>query len=254
MSISAVLDRPTTTTATVVRPQPARRVVAARPAAPAATPATPATPAPAARAALPAGTAPRGFALYVGIDEAKAAEAGVSLGTLVEALRRTLGELAPAAETYATVALAPAGAGGRDVDVVRLALHEPSAVARTKEEPTEEDRAPRGVVVDISRKRVLIDGESAAFTFKEFELLQYLVLREGRTIERTELVSSLWEGATDDEAPGERTIDVHVRRLRAKLGVYEDIVRTVRGVGYRFDRHADVSIRYGHGTPSPDRF
>ncbi|KZE43200.1 winged helix-turn-helix domain-containing protein [Microbacterium sp. T32] len=250
MSISAVLDRPATSTtaAAAVRPQAVRR-----PAAPAAQPAA-ATPAAPARPALPAGTAPRGFALYVGIDEAKAAEAGVSLGTLVEALRRTLSELAPAAETYATVALAPAGAGGRDVDVVRLALHEPSAVARTKEEPAEEDRAPRGVVVDISRKRVLIDGESAAFTFKEFELLQYLVLREGRTIERTELVSSLWEGATDDEAPGERTIDVHVRRLRAKLGIYEDIVRTVRGVGYRFDRHADVSIRYGHGTPSPDRF
>ena len=206
------------------------------------------------RPALPAGTTPRGFALYVGIDETTAAAAGVSLGVLVDALRRTLNELAPAAETYATVALAPVGAGGRDVDVVRLALHEPSAVARTKDEPADEDRAPGGVVVDISRKRVLIDGESAAFTFKEFELLQYLVLREGRTIERTELVSSLWEGTTDDEAPGERTIDVHVRRLRAKLGAYEDIVRTVRGVGYRFDRHADVNIRYGHGTPSPDSF
>ncbi|MDQ1124523.1 DNA-binding winged helix-turn-helix (wHTH) protein [Microbacterium trichothecenolyticum] len=230
MSTSAVLDRPQT---------PAARPQAARPAT--AEPAVPARPA--------ATTAPRGFALYVGIDEAKAAAAGVSLGTLVEALRRTLGELAPAAETYATVALAPAGAGGRDVDLVRLALHEPSAVARTKEEPVDEDRAPGGVVVDISRKRVLIDGESAAFTFKEFELLQYLVLREGRTIERAELVASLWEGSTDDDAPGERTIDVHVRRLRAKLGAYEDIVRTVRGVGYRFDRHADVSIRYGHGTP-----
>ncbi|MDY0908686.1 winged helix-turn-helix domain-containing protein [Microbacterium sp. CFBP9034] len=203
---------------------------------------------------LPPGTAPRGFALYVGIDEAKAAASGVSLGVLVEALRRTLGELAPGAETYATVALAPVGSGGRDVDVVRLALHEPSAIARTKqEEPEDEDRAAGGVVVDISRKRVLIDGDSASFTFKEFELLQYLVLREGRTIERTELVNSLWQ-ATDDDAPGERTIDVHVRRLRAKLGRYEDIVRTVRGVGYRFDRHADVVIRYGHGTPSPDRF
>jgi len=204
---------------------------------------------------LPAGTAPRGFALYVGIDETKAAASGVSLGVLVEALRRTLADLAPGAETYATVALAPVGSGGRDVDVVRLALHEPSAIARTKqEEPEDEDRASGGVVVDISRKRVLIDGDSAAFTFKEFELLQYLVLREGRTIERTELVNSLWQGATEDEAPGERTIDVHVRRLRAKLGRYEDIVRTVRGIGYRFDRHADVVIRYGHGTPSPDRF
>ena len=197
--------------------------------------------------------APRGFALYVGIDEAKAAASGVSLGVLVEALRKTLADLAPNAETYATVALAPAGAGGRDVDVVRLALHEPSAVARNKPELPDEDRAGDGVVVDISRKKVLLDGASASFTFKEFELLQYLVLREGRTIERTELVSSLWD-ATDEDAPGERTIDVHVRRLRAKLGRYEDIVRTVRGVGYRFDRHADVVIRYGHGTPSPDRF
>ncbi|TDN91807.1 winged helix-turn-helix domain-containing protein [Microbacterium sp. BK668] len=226
---------------------------AAQPTAPAPVAPAPATETPAQRN-LPPGTAPRGFALYVGLDEAKAAAAGVSLGTLVEALRRTIADLAPNAETYATVALAPTGAGGRDVDVVRLALHEPSAVARTKqEEPEEEDRVAGGVVVDISRKRVLIEGESAAFTFKEFELLQYLVLREGRTIERTELVSSLWH-ASDEEAPGERTIDVHVRRLRAKLGRYEDIVRTVRGVGYRFDRHADVVIRYGHGTPSPDRF
>ena len=92
---------------------------------------------------------------------------------------------------------------------------------------------PGGVTIDISRRRVHIDGESAALTFKEFELLQYLVLREGRTIERTELVSSLWSHADADEAPGERTIDVHVRRLRAKLGRYEDVVRTVRGIGYR---------------------
>ncbi len=206
--------------------------------------------------ALPDGTAPRGFALYVGFDETKAELSGVSLGTIVEALRRTLADVAPAAETYATVALAPAGARGRDVDLVRLALHEPSAVARVKAESDagDADRAADGVTVDISRKRVVIDGDTAPLTFKEFELLQYLVLREGSTIERTELVSSLWQGSTDEDAPGERTIDVHVRRLRAKLGRYEDIVRTVRGVGYRFDRHADVVIRYGHGTPSPDRF
>ncbi|WP_404434454.1 winged helix-turn-helix domain-containing protein [Microbacterium lacus] len=245
MSNTALLERPTA---------PARHLRAVT--APVATVPQPAPAAPAAAERnLPAGTAPRGFALYVGIDETKVEASGVSLGVLVEALRRTLAELAPTAETYATVALAPVGSGGRDVDVVRLALHEPSAIARTKQdEALDEDRAPGGVVVDISRKRVLIDSESAALTFKEFELLQYLVLREGRTIERTELVSSLWQGATDDEAPGERTIDVHVRRLRAKLGRYEDIVRTVRGIGYRFDRHADVSIRYGHGTPSPDRF
>jgi DNA-binding winged helix-turn-helix (wHTH) protein len=255
MSNIALLERPSHLRAVTAPPAPTLRAVPQP--APEAPAAPPAPQAPAARQAnaLPPGTAPRGFALYVGLDEAKAAAAGVSLGVLVEALRRTIADLAPEAETYATVALAPVGAGGRDVDVVRRALHEPSAIARTKpEEPLDEDRAPGGVVVDISRKRVLIDGDSAALTFKEFELLQYLVLREGRTIERTELVGSLWQGVTDEDVPGERTIDVHVRRLRAKLGRYEDIVRTVRGVGYRFDRHADVQIHYGHGTPSPDRF
>jgi DNA-binding winged helix-turn-helix (wHTH) protein len=246
MSNTALLDRPTTTTSTTARPT--LRLVTDRPAE---APVAPSGP----QRNLPAGTTPRGFALYVGFDEAKAAASGVSLGAIVDALRRTLADVAPGAETYATVALAPLGAGGRDVDVVRRALQEPSAVARTKSEPDPEETVNAGrVTVDISRKRVVIDGESAALTFKEFELLQYLVLREGRTIDRSELVSSLWQGSSEKDAPGERTIDVHVRRLRAKLGRYEDIVRTVRGVGYRFDRHADVVIRYGHGTPSPDRF
>lgn len=238
MSRTALLDRPAT--------RPALRLVGDSRPAPAAPAARPAP-------ALPPGTEARGFALYVGIDAHKAAESGVDLGVLVDALRRTLAELAPTAQTHATVALSPAGAGGRDVDVVRLALHEPSAVARSKPEP-DDDRPAGGVVVDISRKHVFLDGESAAFTYKEFELLQYLVLREGRTIDRAELVASLWHNGDDQDAPGERTIDVHVRRLRAKLGRFEDIVRTVRGVGYRFDRHADVVIRYGHGGPSPDRF
>ena len=203
--------------------------------------------------AVPPGTEARGFVLYVGIDEAKAEAGGTSLGALVEQLKAVLAEAAPGAETYAAVALARVGAGGRDVDVVRLALQDPSALAQhrhVEEAPTPRKRT--GVVVDISRKRVILDGDAAPLTYKEFELLQYLVLREGRTIDRAELIGSLWS-ATDAEAPNERTIDVHVRRLRSKLGDYEDIVRTVRGIGYRFDRHADVSIRQA-STPSPDFF
>jgi len=200
---------------------------------------------------LPAGTAPRGFALYVGLDEVKAAIDGVSLPVLVDALRRTISELAPSADTYATVALAPEQAGGRDVDVVRLALKEPGAVRR-REQESHKTATEQGVVIDLSRKRIVIDGENTNLTYKEFELLQYLVLREGSTIERAELVDSLWQADEEEGAPGVRTIDVHVRRLRSKLGRYEDIVRTVRGVGYRFDRHADVAVRYGVGAPSPD--
>ncbi|MFC5502551.1 winged helix-turn-helix domain-containing protein [Lysinimonas soli] len=203
--------------------------------------------------AVPDGTEARGFALYVGIDEAKATAAGTDLGEVVQALRRLAAQLVPGAETYASVALAPVGAGGRDVDVVRLALQDPAALAKRRQEVAAPAPEPKGgVVIDISRKRVLLDGDVSPLTYKEFELLQFLVLREGRTIDRSEIIATLWaEG--DDETPNERTIDVHVRRLRSKLGAYEDIVRTVRGAGYRFDRHADVTIRWA-STPSPDVF
>lgn len=204
--------------------------------------------------AVPEGTEARGFVLYVGLDEAKALAAGTSLHQLVEELRRLTAELAPSSQTHAAVALAPVGVGGHDLEVVRLALQDPAALhARRPQPATVAHPQPEGVVIDLSRKRVQLDGVTAALTFKEFELLQFLVLREGRTVERTELISGLWpEGSTED-APNERTIDVHIRRLRSKLGGYEDIVRTVRGAGYRFDRHADVSIRHT-STPSPDVF
>jgi DNA-binding winged helix-turn-helix (wHTH) protein len=217
-----------------------------------------AVPAPAPEAAprlraVPTGTEARGFVLYVGLDEAKAADAGTDLGAIVAQLRQLAEQLAPTSETYAAVALAPRGAGGRDVDVVRLALQDPAALAKHRQAEETTPKVRGGVVIDISRKRLVLDGETAALTYKEFELLQYLVLREGRTIDRAELISSLWADGEDEDIPNERTIDVHVRRLRSKLGAYEDIVRTVRGVGYRFDRHADVSIRHA-STPSPDFF
>lgn len=204
--------------------------------------------------AIPNGTEARGFVLYVGVDEFKAASAGVDLSQLVAALKKLTTELVPTAETHAAVALAPLGAGGRDVDVVRLALQDPSALARHRQqEPEAVEEYRSGVIIDLTRKQVSLDAHPAGLTYKEFELLQYLVLREGRTIHRAELIADLWDADDADDVPNERTIDVHVRRLRSKLGGYEDIVRTVRGVGYRFDRHADVSVRHT-STPSPDLF
>ncbi len=193
--------------------------------------------------AVPAGTEARGFALYVGLDEFKALDSGADLGHVVEELKALLAKLVPSAETYAAVALAPVGAGGRDVDVVRLALQDPAALAKHRQAAEEPEAKVRtGVVIDISRKRVALDGEAAALTYKEFELLQYLVLREGRTIDRSELIASLWSAA-DDEIPNERTIDVHVRRLRAKLGDLESLIGTVRNVGYRFNVYDDDNER-----------
>lgn len=193
-----------------------------------------------------------GFALYVGIDEATAAAHGVDLSRIVEELKKVTTSFVPDAQTYAAVALAPENSRGRGVDMVRLALQEPSAVAKYKPEENEPSDGEGGVVIDISRKRVLVDYQAAPLTFKEFELLQFLVVHKGTTVSREDLIAALWR-ADDVDIPNERTIDVHVRRLRSKLGRFEDIVRTVRGIGYRYDNHADVTVMHA-GTPSPDRF
>ena len=186
-------------------------------------------------------TEARGFALYVGIDEATAKANGTSLGAIVAALRETLESIAPglAAETFASVALAKAGSGGRNVDVVRAALSDPRALERLVEKDAE--NAAKGVVIDLQRRKVFIDGAKADLTGKEFCLLEYLVKHQGITISREELIKTLWNCAGGTEVYG-RTIDVHVRRLRAGLVGNEDIVRTIRGEGYRFDKHPDVLI------------
>lgn len=183
----------------------------------------------------------RGFALYVGIDEQQAVDAGVSLTELVKALRATLTSLVPEAETYAAVALAPKGAGGRNVDVVRTALHDPRALDQLERRTDTDDETEDGVIVDLARRRVFVNGENADLTQKEFELLNYLIENQGETISRRELVELVWN-ADEEHAPNDRTIDVHIRRLRGKIAGFEDIIRTIRGGGYRFDSHPDVHV------------
>lgn len=201
---------------------------------------------------IPADTAVRGFAIYVGLAEGKLASDDPSLGEIVHEIKRLVARLAPSADTYASVALAPESVGGRDLDVVRLALGEPEAHARQKSHEDIDQDVAGGVTIDLTRKQLLLDNIPAPLTYKEFELLQFFVLREGRTVPREEIIQGLWGDADEAEKPNERTIDVHVRRLRVKLAHYQGIVRTVRGTGYRFDRHADVAI-IQTGTPSPDR-
>jgi DNA-binding response OmpR family regulator len=190
----------------------------------------------------------RGFALYVGLSEDAAKQQGVELTEVVQMLKAHLAEIAPGADTHTAIALAPQGSVGEDLEIVRLALHDPG---KLRYPPGPRKPLPgEGVEIDISRKQLRIRGQVATLTFMEFELLQFLVLREGQSVGRDALISHLWS-ATDDEAPNNRTIDVHIRRLRSKIVPYEDIIRTVRGSGYRFDRHADVTIIYGQ-APSPD--
>jgi DNA-binding response OmpR family regulator len=189
----------------------------------------------------------RGFALYVGLDEATAHELGVPLKDLVAHLKSEVEKRAPGAGTHATIALAPEGTVGDDLEIVRVALHDPGKLQTMRKSS---EQAPVGVTIDISRKRVVIGSETSSLTYREFELLQFLVLREGQTVPREAIIDHLWD-PEDDQAPNLRTIDVHIRRMRQKLEPYSEIVRTVRGAGYRFDRHADVTIVFGQ-APSPD--
>ena len=87
------------------------------------------------------------------------------------------------------------------------------------------------IVLDPSTYRVSIEGAPLDLTFKEFELLRYLAERRGRVFTRPALLREVWGY---DFYGGTRTVDVHVRRLRSKLGpAHEGLVETVRGVGYR---------------------
>ena len=192
----------------------------------------------------------RGFAVYVGVDEASALAAGTTIAGLVDAVRNVVTDAVPGTESHAAVAYAPATQRGKNLDIVRLALREPRAVAELL--PPKPPTDVTGVLIDLSRKRVVINGETPPLTYKEFELLQYLVLREGVTVDRSAIIDTLW-AASDVDRPNTRTIDVHVRRLRSKIEPFDGVVRTVRGIGYRFDRHADVVIDYGTGR-SPDVF
>jgi DNA-binding response OmpR family regulator len=87
------------------------------------------------------------------------------------------------------------------------------------------------LALDTDAYRATIDGRPLDLTFKEFELLRYLAERRGRVSTRPTLLREVWGY---DFYGGTRTVDVHVRRLRAKLGPgYEHLIETVRGVGYR---------------------
>jgi DNA-binding response OmpR family regulator len=87
------------------------------------------------------------------------------------------------------------------------------------------------LAVNVETYQVSVAGRVLDLTYKEFELLRFLVSTPGRVFTRSELLSKVWGY---DFYGGTRTVDVHVRRLRAKLGSeHEALVQTVRGVGYR---------------------
>ncbi|GAB3921296.1 transcriptional regulatory protein GlnR [Microlunatus endophyticus] len=88
------------------------------------------------------------------------------------------------------------------------------------------------IVIDEAGYSAKLNGKQLDLTYTEFELLKYLAQHPGRVFSRQQLLSDVWGY---DYYGGTRTVDVHVRRLRAKLGPeYESVIGTVRNVGYRY--------------------
>lgn len=108
------------------------------------------------------------------------------------------------------------------------------AVLRRSDKKSEDTNLLRtgSIVLDIIKHRVMAEGKEIELTFKEFELLRLLMSHPGMAFTRDKLLTDIWGQDYDGET---RTVDVHIRTLRQKLGKSGDIIETVRGVGYRME-------------------
>lgn len=106
------------------------------------------------------------------------------------------------------------------------------ALLRRAAKPAAEDKlfTAGSLAVDVKRRAVTVDGESVILTYKEFELLCYLLENRGVVLSRDQILTKIWDYNYSGET---RTVDVHIRTLRQKLGDAGALIETVRGVGYR---------------------
>lgn len=107
------------------------------------------------------------------------------------------------------------------------------ALLRRKQAPeaTGDIVSSHGIEIDRTQHRAMVEGQELRLTPTEFRLLWSLIRQPGRAFSRQELMEA---GMGDDALVLERTIDVHIKSLRQKLGEHADLIETVRGVGYRF--------------------
>jgi DNA-binding response OmpR family regulator len=126
-------------------------------------------------------------------------------------------------------------AGPAEVDArIRIVIGKDTITQLAKNPSLKEIRSGE-VVIDEDSYTAKIKGRTLDLTFKEFELLKYLAQHPGRVFSRSQLLQEIWGY---DYFGGTRTVDVHIRRLRSKLGPeFESVIDTVRNVGYRFSQN-----------------
>jgi two-component system phosphate regulon response regulator PhoB len=117
---------------------------------------------------------------------------------------------------------------------IRVLLERIKALLRRKSKITEDETdvvTRLGITLDRRRYRVTVDEDIIDLTKSEFRLLDTLIRQPGRAFDRSELIDS---ALGEDTLVLERTIDVHIRALRKKIGEKSEAIETVRGIGYRF--------------------
>ena len=108
-----------------------------------------------------------------------------------------------------------------------------NAVLRRSGAGAQEDTLEAGgIVVDKAAHQVTIDGKPVELSFKEFELLTYFVENQGIALSREKILNAVWNYDYYGDA---RTIDTHVKKLRSKMGDKGELIRTIWGMGYKFD-------------------
>lgn len=103
---------------------------------------------------------------------------------------------------------------------------------RTSQVSEEESMEFGGIQIDKAAHVVTIDGKTIDLSFKEFELLTYFMENKGIALSREKILNSVWNYDYFGDA---RTIDTHVKKLRSKLGSKGDMIKTIWGMGYKFD-------------------
>jgi two-component system, OmpR family, phosphate regulon response regulator PhoB len=164
---------------------------------------------------------------YEVLEQLRAEESTVGLAVLLLTARKEESDrirgLSLGADDYLTKPFSPQELVLRVAAILRRVRAVP---------PSESDVLAIGTIrVDRAEHRVTVEGNEIELTPIEYKLLLTLAERRGRVQARTHLLETVWDAAPDIQT---RTVDMHVQRLRAKLGPAGELIETVRGFGYRF--------------------
>ena len=103
---------------------------------------------------------------------------------------------------------------------------------RTSQASADEVIEAGGILINKAAHSVLVDGQPVDLSYKEFELLTYFVENKGIALSREKILNSVWNYDYFGDA---RTIDTHVKKLRSKMGEKGELIRTIWGMGYKFE-------------------